>query len=269
MKVEQLIVVFSLFGVLLSVDFAMADGQKHPGHHRGAVAGDCLKPIQKRGLMGVGFWENTCDYGVHVQWRTDGKRRGCDFSPKNPLPCMTYVPANSKVTATLSDGRIYSMACRAKDFTSDPWPMITKVLPDKRVRFGCYHMGYGPNRKFGNKKETAKAVRATVRGVNRSYEEYLAERQQLRQLARQRRIEQKRELARQRRLERERQLARQRRLRRERREQEEIRQTIEMLGGVLDGINQYKNQRRRMRRNRPSDCQPFVRGGVKYSCGIQ
>ena len=201
MEIMRPIMIITMLATLTYANIAMADGERHPGHHRSEVASDCLKPITKRGLMGVGFWQNSCDYGVHVKWRTEGKESGCEFRPESPFPCLAYVPAKSRVTANLSDndgsGSINWIACRAKDFVSDPWPVITRVLPDKHVRFGCYHMGYAPNNEFGNKEEAEKAVRANWRGVNRSYRKYVVERQRQRQLARQRRLkrDRQRELA--------------------------------------------------------------------------
>ena len=126
MKLMRPIMIITMLATLTYANLAAADGNRHPGHHRGAAANDCLKAIQKRGLMGVGFWKNSCNYGVHVKWRVESKKTGCDFRPESPLPCMAYVPANSKVTATISDndgsGSIRWVACRAKDFASDPWP---------------------------------------------------------------------------------------------------------------------------------------------------
>ena len=160
MKVMRLIMIITMSTTLLYANLAVADGERHPGNHANASGGSCLKPIQKRGSLGVGFWENTCNYGVHVKWRVEGKGAACEFRPESPMPCLTYVPANSRVTAHTSgnDGRggLFWITCKAKDFVSDPWPVIVKVKPDRRVQYGCYHMGYSPSNKFGNKEEAKK-----------------------------------------------------------------------------------------------------------------
>ena len=263
MEIRRFIAIFSLFVVLISTDLAMADGERHPGRHRSEVANDCLKPIRTRGTMGTGFWQNTCDYGVHVKWRVEGEDAGCQSAPHNYMPCLAYVPANSKVTANMSDnnvsGSISWFACRAKDFSSDPWPMIATVNPDKSANMGCYHTGYGPNSKYGNsRKEMKKAVRANWRVVNRSYREYVVERQRQRQLARQRRLkrDRQRELARQRRLraEEEREEAKwERKLEREREEMRRSQRERKMWNQFGKSVGDLINQRneRRGRHNQP------------------
>ena len=165
-KTKTLITAIITVAVLLSTtDWSMAHSQRHAGGHSDAQAGDCLKPIRQKGMMGVGSWENSCSYGVHVKWRIESDERGtgCTSRPGSHYPCLWYVGPNTRVTATMSDnsghGSVYWIACRAEDFASDPWPVITKIKPDGSVNFNCFHMGYGPRDDGASKSELEKALR--------------------------------------------------------------------------------------------------------------
>ena len=149
-----------------AADLALAHGKRHAGGHAYAAdAVDCLKPIRQKGMMGVGFWENSCSDGVHVKWRIESDERGtgCMSRPASHYPCLTYVGPNTRQTATMSDngggGSVNWMACRAEDFASDPWPVITDIKPDGSVKFNCFHMGFGSGDKVVSKSELETALR--------------------------------------------------------------------------------------------------------------
>lgn len=179
MKTKTLITATITVAVLLSTtDWSMAHGQRHAGGHSDATAGDCLKPIQKKGLLGVGSWENSCPYGVHVKWRIESHApgTGCTSRPDAHYPCLWYVGPNTRVTATMSDnsgrGSVYWIACRAEDFASDPWPVITKIKPDGSVNFNCFHTGFGPGDKVASKSELEKALRQNHGWMTASLHQY-------------------------------------------------------------------------------------------------
>ena len=194
--------------LLFAAEQSMAHGQRHAGGHTDAAAGSCLKPIQKKGLMGIGSWENSCSYGVHVRWSIESEEpgTGCTSRPGEPFACLTYVGANTRETAPMSDkhgrGKVRWIACRADNFYSDPWPRVTKVNPDKRVEFNCFHMGFGPGpgaQQAVSKSEMEKALRKTHGQITYSLHQYkeqeLAriEREQEREQARARRQWEKQE----------------------------------------------------------------------------
>ena len=200
MKRTILLTAIITVAVLLSTtDWSMAHGKRHAGGHPDARAASCLKPIQKKGLMGIGFWENSCSYGVHVKWRIESEEpgTGCTSRPGNAFPCLTYVGANTRETAPMSDnsgyGSVRWIACRAENFYSDPWPRITKVNPGQSVKYKCFHMGFGPGGKVADKRELEKALRKTHGQLDYSLHQYkeqkLAriEREQEREQARERR----------------------------------------------------------------------------------
>ena len=207
--------------LLLGVtNWAMADGKPHEGGHSDAFAADCLKPIQQTGLLGVGSWENTCSYGVHVRWRivSDERGTGCTSKPGRYYPCLWYVGPNSRTTATMSDdsggGAVEWIACRStgifsgKDIYSSPWPVwpvITKIKSDGNVKYKCFHIGYGPEKNGGA------SPRALERALRQNHGQIISSLQQYDQqeVAR---IEREQERARQER-EREEYLAAQERLR--------------------------------------------------------
>ena len=170
------IVPLLLFILMPSVSFA--HGERHAGGHRTAWAKECVYPIQKRGLMGMGFWENPCSYGVHVKWNliADGPGGGCGPRPGEHLPCMTYVAANSRTAATVSDnagrGKLNWIACRAKDTYSDPWPMVVRVRADGSAEYNCFHTGFGPNNKVVSKVHLERSLVRHHANIRYSVHEY-------------------------------------------------------------------------------------------------
>ena len=155
----------------ISVSLAMAHGTRHAGSHGGDA--ECVKPIQEQGMMGMGYWENNCGYGVHVKW-TVGSEEGAGCRPRSDafLPCLTYVKANSKETAHTSDnsgrGRVLWIACKAESSASGPFPVFHKVRPDKTVEYGCYHFGYGPGQTADKITPVDRIMRAAKRSNLRS-----------------------------------------------------------------------------------------------------
>ena len=155
----------------LSVSLAMAHGTRHAGNHEGDAK--CVKPIQEKGAMGVGYWENNCRYGVQVKWAVESEE-GAGCRPRSDvfLPCSTYVKAQSKVTAHTSDnsgrGQVLWIACKAESSASDPFPVLHKVRADKTVEYGCYHLGYGPGRTADKITPVDRIMRAAKRSNLRS-----------------------------------------------------------------------------------------------------
>ena len=89
-------------------------------------------------MMGVGYWENNCGYGVHVKWavESDGDA-GCRPRSDGFLPCSTYVAAHSKENAHTSDdsglGRVLWIAYKAESSASGPFSVFHRVRADKTV----------------------------------------------------------------------------------------------------------------------------------------
>ena len=171
--------IITVAALLCTADRSMAHGKRHAGGHTDAMkAVNCLKPIQKKGLMGTGFWENSCSHGVHVQWAIESEEpgTGCTSRPGNPLPCLTYVGANTREAGPMSDnsghGSVRWIACRAENFYSDPWPRVTKVNPDQSLKYNCFHMGFGPGGKVADKRELEKAFRENHGQIISSIQQY-------------------------------------------------------------------------------------------------
>ena len=203
MKIKHLITAITMVAVLLfAADWSMAHGEDHAGGHADAAkAKDCLEPVQMKGLLGMGYWENSCSYGVHVQWSVesdDPDTTSCESRPGFPFPCLAYVGANTRGSAHVSNnsgrGSVSWIACRAENFYSDPWPRITKVNPDKSVKFNCFHMGFGPDgQQVVSKSELEKTLRKAHGLIDYSLHQY--KKQELARIER----EQEREQARARR----------------------------------------------------------------------
>ena len=282
MKTNKLSIAIVTFAILIfAADWTVAHGTRHAGGH--PDDSDCLKPIKKKGLIGLGYWENRCSYGVHVMWRLENKNRPCRFvSYRNPYPCMLYVGAKARATAHMSDdfgrGSVFWIACKAKDFASGPVPRITKVNADKSVRFGCYHHFYGPNGiadKKAFKQQVEKAVQVNWQSINQTYqnivlarleqerarkraerEEWLAEQEEARRL---------KELADRLEEEEEREWERRRR-QRNRAEMNQWQNIMDMINqGAADAYLESLRQNQRHRNTSPSSGNPYSGGELR--CG--
>lgn len=162
-KVKSITAAAVLPVLLFAPDLATAHGERHPGNHGGAS--ECVKPIRITGVIGGGYWENSCSYGVHVKWAVLGEGVGCRPASYSPLTCIAFVPANSRRASTIShSGTIRWIACRAKDGSSDPWPVVLNVRADERIEFGCYHLGFTPQRS----KEKVRRVDRIMRTAKRA-----------------------------------------------------------------------------------------------------
>ena len=178
-RIALITAIITVAALLCAADRSMAHGKRHAGGHTDAMkAVNCLKPIQKKGLMGTGFWENSCSYGVHVQWAIESEEpgTGCTSRPGNPLPCLTYVGANTRDAGPMSDnsghGSVRWIACRAENFYSDPWPRVTKVNSDQSLKYNCFHVGFGPGGKVADKRALEKAFRENQGQIISSIQQY-------------------------------------------------------------------------------------------------
>ena len=79
-----------------------------------ANAGAACLDIERGSGFGssTGQWVNRCTVGVHVKWKNFGTNQGgnctdptgcygCESTSRSLYPCLAFVPANGRITATL------------------------------------------------------------------------------------------------------------------------------------------------------------------------
>lgn len=126
----------------------------HAGSHKEGFANECITVETHRGTLGMGFLLNRCSYPVNVKHAvhnapgTDGEN--CRPREDSYFPCSTYVPANGRATAFVSDnrgrGKVETIACR---FISESRTAGEDFVPKASSpnEYGCYHYWFGPNTK--------------------------------------------------------------------------------------------------------------------------